>query len=106
MIKIKLRLSSWVAAKLGDEDSRWLTLEKEVTEDSTVGDLLAGLAMTYPGLRDSVFSSETGLMYERVNIALNDHLLNPREVSRIRLSDGDLIFLFPLHWGGSQRLSA
>jgi molybdopterin converting factor small subunit len=100
MIKIKLRLSSWVAAKLGDEDSGWLTIEKEVREGTSIGDLLAGIVKTFPGLGESVFSPETGLMDERINIALNDHLLNSREISRIKLSDGDTVFLFPLHWGG------
>ena len=100
MIKIKLRLSSWVAAKLGDEHSGWLTLEKEVGEGSTISDLLVGIVMTYPGLREAVYSPDTGLVDERINVALNDHLLNSREISRVKLNDGDTIFLFPSHWGG------
>jgi len=100
MIKIKLRLSSWVAAKLGDEHSGWLTLEKEVGEGSTISDLLVGIVMTYPGLREAVYSPDTGLLDERINVALNDHFLNSREISRVKLSDGDTIILFPSHWGG------
>jgi len=100
MIKIKLRLSSWVAAKLGDENSGWLTLEKEVREGSTISDLLAEIVMTYPGLREAVYSPDTGLVDKRINVALNDHFLNSREISQVKLSDGDTIFLFPSHWGG------
>ena len=100
MIKIKLRLSSWVAAKLGDEHSGWLTLEKEVGEGSTISDLLVGIVMTYPGLCEAVYSPDTGLLDERINVALNDHALNSREISRVKLSDGDTIMLFPSHWGG------
>ncbi len=100
MIKIKLRLSSWVAAKLGDEHSGWLTLEKEVGEGSTISDLLAGIVMTYPVLREAVYSPDTGLVDKRINVALNDHFLNSREISQVKLSDGDTIFLFPSHWGG------
>jgi molybdopterin converting factor small subunit len=100
MIKIKLRLSSWVAAKLGDENSGWLTLEKEVGEGSTISDLLAGIVMTYPGLREAVYSPDTGLVDKRINIALNDLFLNSREISQVKLSDGDTVFLFPLSWGG------
>ena len=100
MIKIKLRLSSWVAAKLGDEHSGWLTLEKEVGEGSTISDLLAGIVMTYPGLREAVYSPDTGLVDKRINVALNDQFLNSREISRVKLSDGDTVFLFPSHWGG------
>jgi len=100
MIKIKLRLSSWVAAKLGDEHSGWLTLEKEVGEGSTISDLLAEIVMTYPGLREAVYSPDTGLVDKRINVALNDYFLNFREISQVKLSDGDTIFLFPSHWGG------
>ncbi len=100
MIKIKLRLSSWVAAKLGDEHSGWLTLEKELGEGSTISDLLAGIVMTYPGLREAVYSPDTGLVDKRINIALNDYFLNSREISQVKLSDGDTVFLFPSHWGG------
>ena len=100
MIKIKLRLSSWVAAKLGDEHSGWLTLEKEVGEGSTISDLLVAIVMTYPGLREEVYSPDTGLVDERINVALNDQLLDSREISRAKLSDGDTIILLSSSWGG------
>ena len=100
MMKIKLRLSSWIAAKVEVEHSGWLTLEKEVGEGSTISDLLVGIVMTYPGLREAVYSPDTGLVGERINVALNDHLLDSREISRAKLSDGDTIILLPSSWGG------
>jgi len=100
MIKIKLRLSTWVAAKLEAEYSGWLTLEKEVGEGSTISDLLAGMVMTYPSLREAVYSPDTGLVDERINVALNDHFLTSREISRAKLSDGDTVLLLPSVWGG------
>jgi molybdopterin converting factor small subunit len=100
MIKIKLRLSSWVAAKLGEGHSGWLTLEKEVGEGSYISDILAGIVTTYPGLREAVFNPDTGLVEERINIALNDQVLNSRDMSQVKLSDGDTIMLLPSHWGG------
>ena len=100
MIKIKLRLSSWVTAKLGVEHSGWLTLEKEVKESSTISDLLSGLVTTYPGLGAVVDSPDTGVVDMRINVALNDRLLDSREILRRKLSDGDTVFLFPSSWGG------
>ena len=100
MIKIKLRLSSWVAAKLGDEHSGWLTLEKEVGEGSSISDLLGGIVMTYPGLRGAVYNPGTEMVDERINVALNDQFLNSRDMSQVKLNDGDTIMLFPSHWGG------
>ena len=100
MTKIKLRLPSWIAAKLEAKSSGWLTLEKEVGEGSTINDLLVGIVMTYPGLREAVFSPDTGLVDKRINVALNDHFLNSREISLAKLSDGDTILLLPSIWGG------
>ena len=100
MIKVKIRLSSWVAAKLGDEHSGWRTLEKKVADGSSISDLLVGIVMTYPGLREAVFDPDKGQMDARINIALNDNFLNSRELSRVKLRDGDTIMLFPSHWGG------
>ena len=100
MIKIKLRFSSWIAAKLEAEHSGWLTLEKEVGEGSNISDLLVGMVMTYPGMREAVYSPDTGLVDERINIALNDHFLDSCDISRVKLSDGDTIILFPSSWGG------
>lgn len=99
MIKIKLRFSSWVTAKLGVEHSGWLTLEKEVKECSTISDLLSGMLTTYPGLGEAV-DPDTGVMDMRINVALNDRLLDSREISRTKLSNGDTIILFPSSWGG------
>jgi molybdopterin converting factor small subunit len=100
VIKIKLRLSSWIAAKIEGEHSGWLTLEKEVKEDSTISELMVGIVMTYPGLRDTVYSPDTGLVGERINVALNDHLLTSHELLRAKLSDGDTIIFLPSSWGG------
>lgn len=99
-MKIKLRLSSWIAAKAEVEHSGWLTLEKEVEEGSTIRHLLVGLVMTYPSLREAVYSPDTGLINERINVALNDHLLTSHEVLRAKLSEGDTIILLPSSWGG------
>ena len=100
MIKIKIRLSSWIAAKIEVDHSGWLTLEKEVGEGSTIRDLLVGLVMTYPSLREAVYNPDTGLINERINVALNDHLLTSHEVLQAKLSDGDTVILLPSSWGG------
>jgi molybdopterin converting factor small subunit len=99
-IKIKLRLSSWVTAKLGVEDSGWLTLEKEVREGSNINDLLSDMVTTYPGLGKAANSPNQGVLDERIKIALNDRLLDSREISRTKLNNGDTVLLFPSSWGG------
>ncbi len=100
MIKIKLRLPSWIAAKLEVKSSGWLTLEKEVGEGSTIGDFLAGMVMTYSGFRETVYNPDAGLVNEQINVVLNDRLLTFQEISQVKLSDGDIIALLPLYYGG------
>lgn len=100
MIKIKLRLSSWIADKLGEEHTGWLTLKKEVGEGSSISDLLAGLVIAYPGLREAVYNPDEGIVDERVNIAVNDNFLNSNEISQTILRDGDTVLLLPHIWGG------
>ena len=99
-MKIKLRLSSWIAAKVKVEHSGWLTLEEVVDEGSTINDLLVGIVTTYPGLREAVFNLDTGQVDERIIVALNDQVMNSRDMSRVKLNDGDTIMLFPSQWGG------
>lgn len=100
MAKIKLRLPSWIAAKLEVKSSGWLTLEKEVGEGSTISDFLVGMVMTYPGFREAVYNPDAGLVNEQINVVLNDRLLTFREISRAKLIDGDTIVLLPIYYGG------
>jgi len=100
MNKIKLRLPSWIAAKLEVNSSGWLTLEKEVGEDSTISDFLVSMVITYPGFRETVYNPDAGLVNEQINVVHNDRLLTFGEISRAKLNDGDTIVLLPLYYGG------
>ena len=100
MIKIKLRLPSWIAANLKAESSGWLTLEKEVGEGSTISDCLTDMVVTYTGFREAVYNPEAGLISEQVSVVLNDRLLNFQEILQNKLSDGDIIVFLPIYYGG------
>ncbi len=100
MAEVRLKLPSWIAAKLGAKSSGWLTLEKEVGEGTTISDFLMGMVMTYPGFRQAVYNPDTGLVNEQVNVVLNDRLLTFREMPQTKLTDGDTIVLLPLYYGG------
>ncbi len=100
MSKVTLKLPSWIAAKIEAKSSGWLNLEKEVAEGATIIDVLMGLVAVYPGFREAVYNPDTGLPTEQLNFVLNNRLLTFREVSQIRLNDGDIILLIPLYYGG------
>lgn len=100
MPMVTLKLPSWIASKLGAKSSGWLTLEKEVAEGTTVNDFLMGMVAAYPGFREAVYNPDTGLPTEQVNFVLNDRLLTFREMTQIKLTNGDTIMLIPLYTGG------
>ena len=100
MGRIRLKLPSWVAVMLDAKASGWLTLEKEIEEDTTISDLLSDLVVTYPGFRQAVFNPDTGHLNDQINVVLNDKLLNFREVTEKKLIDDDTIVLLPIYYGG------
>jgi len=100
MLKVRLRLPSWIATVIEPKSTGWLTLEKEVTEGITINDFLLDMVAGYPGFRGAVYNPDTGLPTEQVNFVLNNRLLTYCEMSEIKLSDGDTIILIPLYTGG------
>jgi molybdopterin converting factor small subunit len=100
MPAVSLKLPSWIAAKLGENASGWFSLDREITESTTIEGLLKEMVAAYPGFREVVYNPDTGLPTEQVNFVLNDRLLTYREVSQIKLAEGDVIMLIPLYTGG------
>ncbi len=100
MSKVKIKLPSWIAAKLDNKSSGWLTLEKELGEDTTIDGLLKDMVAAEPGFREALYNPDTGLPTEQVNFVLNGRLLTFKELSQIKLADGDTILLIPLYTGG------
>ena len=80
--------------------SGWLTLEKEIEEDTTTSDLLSDLVATYPGFRQAVFNPDTGHLNDQMNVVLNDKPLTFLEVTQTKLIDGDTIVFLPIYYGG------
>ncbi len=97
---MKLKLPSWIAAKLGFACSGWLTLEEPVKEGTTLAGFLDGMAAAYPGFRDAAYNPAAGIVTEQVNVALNGRVLDYREISQVKLGDGDDIMLVPIYYGG------
>ena len=100
MPKVTLELPSWIAAKLEAKSSGRLTLEKEITEGTTINDFLMDMVVAYPGFREAVYNPDTGLPTEQVNFVLNGRLLTFQDMSQIKLTDRDTIILIPLYFGG------
>jgi molybdopterin synthase sulfur carrier subunit len=74
-------------------------MELVLSEEKTIGELLAELGDRYPGLRREMFAS-TGELKEFINIFINGRniaFLNDMDTTLI---DGDTIALFPPVAGG------
>jgi hypothetical protein len=100
MDKVSIKLPSWVAVAIDPKASDWLTLEKEIGIGATANDLLTALATTNPGFREAVFNPDTGVIIEQINVILNDKLLTYQEITQLKLTDGDILMLLPIYFGG------
>ena len=100
MGKVRLKITPSLASVLNAPDSDWLTLEKEIREGATIGDLLADLATGKTDFHKVVFNPDTGKVSDQVNLVLNDSLLSSSDVTEARLSDGDSVILLLVYSGG------
>ena len=98
--KVLLKIPPWVGIMLNEQGSGWFTLEKEIGEGATIGDLLADLAVSYTDFRKVVFNPDTGKVSDQVNVVLNNNLLQFPEVTEAKLNDGDSIIILPVYSGG------
>ncbi|HUY64382.1 MAG TPA: ubiquitin-like small modifier protein 1 [Acidimicrobiales bacterium] len=66
---------------------------------ATVGQVLAELAATYPGLGDQVLSAE-GTLHRFVNVYVNDDDVRYLEQLDTKVADGDTVSILPAVAGG------
>jgi hypothetical protein len=100
MAKVQLKVPSWIASKLGFDCTGWFTLEQEVKEGTSVADFLTIVATAYPGFREAVYNPGAGSVTEQISLVLNERLLTVRDLSQVKLTDGDTITVFPMYFGG------
>jgi molybdopterin converting factor small subunit len=100
MPKITLKLPSWIATVIEANSSGWLTFEKQISEGTTINDVLQDFVTTYPDFRRAAYNPDAGLATEQLNFILNDRLLTFQEMLLTRLNDYDTVVLIPLYSGG------
>ena len=100
MGRVRLQITPSLAGIVNAQTSDWIVLEKEIGEGATLRDLLADLALGYTDFRKVVYNPETGEFGKQIMFVLNDGLVQPSDVSKVKLSDGDTIILLPVYSGG------
>ncbi|MBI2847596.1 MAG: MoaD/ThiS family protein [Chloroflexi bacterium] len=100
MAKIQLKLPPSLVSIIDKKAADWITLEPEIGEGSTIGELLARLAAENQEFRQSVFDPAAGKVNDEMMIVLNDILLQHLDITETKLKEGDSIMLFPVYSGG------
>ncbi len=100
MGKIQLRIPPWIASMLGEEGSVWFVLEKEIGDESTVGDLLRDLTASNANFRKAVFNPDLGKISDQLIVVINHSLLQGPDVKEVKLNDGDSVMLLHMYTGG------
>ena len=68
-------------------------------EGATIGEVLQGLASTYPGLAGQVLTDD-GSLHRFVNVYVNDDDVRYLDKLDTKVSDGDTISILPAVAGG------
>ena len=100
IVKVQLKFPHSFISLPTEQETDLFTLEKEVREGTTIGDLLANLASIYTDFGKVIFNSDTGEVSDRIMVILNRKLLQGPDVEGVKLNNGDAVFLIPTYSGG------
>ena len=100
MGKIQLKIPPFFAYLMHPGTSYWFVLERDLEKETTICDLLTDLALSNSEFRAAVFNPDEETVSDRINIVLNQKLLNFPSEMDIKLSEGDMVTLLPMYSGG------
>ena len=100
MGKIQLKIPPFFAYLMHPGTSDWFVLERDLEKETTIRDLLTDLALSNSEFRAAVFNPDEETVSDRINIVLNQKLLNFPSEMDIKLSEGDMVTLLPMYSGG------
>ncbi len=100
MSKVRIELLSWLTETVGRPEEHEVVLQWEIKDNSTVKDLLAGLAQAYPQFKKNVVDTRGDKLNGAVGIFYNGIQLEFVAGLATGLKDGDSLTLFPVLAGG------
>ena len=100
MGKVQIKIPPFFAYIMDPGASDWFVLERDLGKETTICDLLTDLALSNSEFRAAVFNPDEVTISDRINIVLNQKLLNFPSEMDIKLSDGDVVTLLPMYSGG------
>jgi molybdopterin converting factor small subunit len=99
MGKIQIKIPPFFAYLMHPGTSYWFVLERDLEKETTICDLLTDLALSNSEFRAAVFNPDEETVRDRINIVLNQKLLNFPSEMDINLIEGDVITLLPMYSG-------
>lgn len=104
MNRITIELWLWLGKKMGGDfnsPSEMRSIrEEEVSEGTTIRQLLHVLAKRYPPIAQNVFNIDEEKIAPHIIINYNDRVISPHIVLDQILGDGDKITILPMYMGG------
>ncbi len=100
MGKVQLKFPPSFISILNEQVSDLFTLEKEIGEGTTLGDLFADLALSYTDFRKAVFDPDIRKVSDQIMIVLNGSLLQVSDIAEVKPNDGDSVIILPVYSGG------
>ncbi len=98
--RIRIEVPPFLACMLNAQEGKWLVLEPEIGQKTTIEEALKKLVKDHPEFGKIIYNPDVGEVGEQVTITVNDNLIQPEEVTRTILNGGDKIVLFPIYTGG------
>ena len=100
MSHVRLEVLPWLARYFGTEQSGRVVLEREVSDGTTVSDLLEDVTSQNQELQEVLFDTQTGRLTGYVTLILNGRLLELAGGLEAELRPGDTLRLMPTLAGG------
>ena len=97
---VRLEIFPWLSRYLGEADDRRAVIEREISEGTTVGDVLAELASRNQALGAVLFGDGSGRLAGHISVILNGHFLEVKGGLEAPVRRGDIVRVFPGYSGG------
>ena len=100
MAKVHVKITPSLAGALNTSGTKWIVLEKDISEHSTIGDLFTDIALTDKEFRKVIFDPDSEKINDMVVVAVNGKLLQAPKITEYILNNKDVVVLLPVYMGG------
>jgi molybdopterin converting factor small subunit len=100
VLRVHVEILPWLSHRLSAQHLGRLTLTQEVSEGTTVGQVLEALAADNRLFKELIFSADTGQLAGYIMLLLNGRLIELAGGMEAQVQPGDTLRLIPGFSGG------